>query len=164
MLGVRQGWDEEQHCICKAIRTGQGPWIGFSLRGGYEQMWDRLQRRKLLSLATDGEWWKPERQQRLRRLQTCRLYRTLAKPTRTEKLGNREGWLRKGVEFEVSGLFIFSWRCPGALGTWLTEEEKPGCVLGEESGRRQWRVCRGMEEWGARLCLRRKTEHPTQTR
>lgn len=29
---------------------------------------------------------------------------------RTEKLGKREGWVRKGGEFEVSGLFIFSWR------------------------------------------------------
>ena len=32
-------------------------------------------------------------------------------------LGNREGWVRKGGEFEVSGLFTFSWRRPGALGT-----------------------------------------------
>lgn len=36
---------------------------------------------------------------------------------RTGKLGNREGWVRKGGEIEVSGLFIFSRRRPGDLGT-----------------------------------------------
>lgn len=33
------------------------------------------------------------------------------------RLGNREGWVRKGGEFEVSGMFTLSWRRPGALGT-----------------------------------------------